>query len=70
MTPERFYADGQWWVETEVKTLRDYFAAKAMASIIALRHYDIVFQQEQTARLAYAMADEMLKERGRGEDEA
>ena len=55
-------------------TLRDYFAAKAMQSI--LRGYDVVtsFEDEETqdpegmpsciAKDAYVMADAMLKARG------
>ena len=39
--------------------LRDYFAAKAMASLIPLRS-----QRSEIARLAYAIADEMIAMKG------
>jgi hypothetical protein len=38
-------------------TLRDYFAAKAMQKMVNTQHFPT------TARLAYEMADEMLKAR-------
>ena len=45
----------------EGMTLRDYFAAKAMTSeLVGGVHMD---DFEDVARRAYAMADEMLKER-------
>jgi hypothetical protein len=39
-------------------TLRDYFAAKAMLGMYAAGDYDL--NQEERARVAYQMADEML----------
>lgn len=41
-------------------TLRDYFAAKAMQSIVTMDHVDTY---ESAADRAYAMADAMLKAR-------
>jgi hypothetical protein len=38
-------------------TLRDYFAAKAMQAMVNTQYFDT------TARLAYEMADAMLKAR-------
>jgi len=38
-------------------TLRDYFAAKAMQALVEKSYFDT------TARLAYEIADEMLKAR-------
>ena len=40
-------------------TLRDYFAAKAMQGMITRR----IFNDEDDARLAYKMADEMMRAR-------
>ena len=39
--------------------LRDYFAAKAMQGMITRR----IFNDEDDARLAYKMADEMMRAR-------
>ena len=44
-----------WW-ETGM-TLRDYFAAKAMQALVEKSYFDT------TARLAYEIADAMLKAR-------
>lgn len=41
-------------------TLRDYFAAKAMVPLMAAE-----ITADVCARMAYAMADEMLKERAK-----
>ena len=44
------------WGEPEKgMTLRDYFAAKAMQALIHKNYFDV------TAKMAYQMADEMLK---------
>jgi hypothetical protein len=51
---------GQWGVSEQGMTLRDYFAAKAMAAIrVAAPNTDY----EQIAISAYVIADEMLKAR-------
>ena len=42
-------------------TLRDYFAAKAMHGLISINELDLT--HEDYARLAYLLADAMLKER-------
>ena len=42
-------------------TLRDYFAAKAMHGLISINELDLT--HEDYARLAYLLADSMLKER-------
>lgn len=44
-------------------TLRDYFAAKAMAAYVADESWRLDMANEATARCAYAMADAMLKAR-------
>lgn len=46
-------------------TLRDYFAAKAMQSIVERSYNDISWDHsyEQIAGMAYLQADAMLKER-------
>jgi hypothetical protein len=46
------------WME-EGMTLRDYFAAKAMAAQIATTYYSA----KDVAKFAYEMADAMLAER-------
>ena len=43
-------------------TMRDYFAAKAMQSLILAEHSKNEFNEEQAA-MAYEVADAMLKER-------
>jgi len=43
-------------------TLRDYFAAKAMHGLISINDLDLT--HEDYARLAYLLAEAMLKERG------
>lgn len=44
-------------------TLRDYFAAKAMQAYCNRADWTDDTSQEDTAVIAYAMADEMLKAR-------
>ena len=46
-------------------TLRDYFAGKAMQTLIALPEYDSAGWEEAVAKNAYAMADAMLAARER-----
>lgn len=46
-------------------TLRDYFAAKAMAAIIAHPESDADKPAMFFAKAAYRLADEMMKERER-----
>ena len=41
-------------------TIRDYFAAKAMAAIITTFNDDTTAMPEQVARLCYKIADAML----------
>ena len=43
--------------------LRDYFAAKAMHGLISINELDLT--HEDYARLAYLLADAMLKERAK-----
>jgi len=47
-------------------TLRDYFAAKAVAAMCVGVDDEMDF--EQYAKLAYAAADAMLRERSKGEE--
>lgn len=49
----------------EGMTLADYFAAKAMAAMIANPHYNGDIPVAKTARLAYYTADVMIAERNR-----
>ncbi len=55
------------WTERQGMTLRDYFAAKAMQSIIGSDRYGGIIgintYEQRTAADAYAMADAMLKAR-------
>jgi hypothetical protein len=44
-------------------TLRDYFAAKAMQSYLADRAWQAEIPHSETARVAYIVADAMLKAR-------
>ena len=44
-------------------TLRDYFAAKAMQSVMTGEGYRIYSLPEDMAQLSYQMADAMLKQR-------
>lgn len=44
-------------------SLRDYFAAKAMQSLLLDSHYKLDVDAAITAGWAYAVADEMLKAR-------
>lgn len=54
----------------EGMTLRDYFAAKAMQSILTSCYEDTPEHDEvSVATLAYAIADAMLAERKKGESE-
>lgn len=52
----------QTMVREEGMTLRDYFAARAMAADIATSYHSV----NDIAELAYKMADAMLKARGEG----
>ena len=45
--------------------LRDYFAARAMQGMFAADSADSVIPTEDKARLAYEMADAMLKARAK-----
>lgn len=45
-------------------SLRDYFAAKAMAALVVLPTWP-GSEVEEDARVAYSMADAMLKERAK-----
>jgi hypothetical protein len=47
-------------------TLRDYFAAKAMAALIADRQFVLGYDPNQVADRAYGYADAMLAERKKG----
>lgn len=51
------------WHE-EGMTLRDYFAAKAMVSIITDPHNEVKEGYDQIALYAYSLADAMLNARG------
>jgi hypothetical protein len=52
------YEDGE-YVNVTGMSLRDYFAAKAMQTIIEKLH-----APEDIARRSYAIADQMIKARG------
>jgi hypothetical protein len=52
------------WTEEEGMTLRDYFAAKAMAADMATSHHSA----KDVAKFAYEMADAMLAEKWREEE--
>lgn len=45
-------------------SLRDYFAAKAMQSVMVGEGYRMYHTPEDLAQLSYLMADAMLKQRG------
>lgn len=47
-------------------TLRDYFAAHALAGLCANARWNATYQVEKVASSAYAMADAMLKAREGG----
>ena len=47
-------------------SLRDYFAAKAMAAILSNK---IIYDEKQVAKGAYAQADAMLEAREQENDE-
>lgn len=54
----------------EGMTLRDYFAAKAMQSFLSNpNYYSCVESYESCAKAAYCMADAMLAERQKREEE-
>jgi hypothetical protein len=55
------YADGDF---QRGMTLRDYFAAKAMQSVMVGEGYRMYHTPEDLAQLSYLMADAMLKQRG------
>ena len=44
-------------------TLRDYFAAKAMAAMLSLEDVHLNYGESQLARWSYAQADAMLRQR-------
>lgn len=46
-------------------TLRDYFAAKAMAAMLSLEDVHLNWGESQLAKWAYQQADAMLAERNR-----
>lgn len=46
-------------------TLRDYFAAKAMAQLIPLQGDRLPWNHKEVASEAYLIADSMLSERGK-----
>ena len=56
--------DGQKIVGNKGMTLRDYFAAKAMAAMIAHPDSSVDVPPSAFANGAYRMADAMLKARG------
>lgn len=63
--PGRQYQSREWW---KGMTLRDYFAAKAMASLCTHEQNMIAIAADQGARQeiaddAYGMADAMMKAR-------
>ncbi|VVE33722.1 hypothetical protein [Pandoraea commovens] len=51
-------------VTHEGMTLRDYFAAKAMAAIIAQPEGGLDYEEDTVAAAAFEMADAMLRARG------
>jgi hypothetical protein len=51
------------YMESRGMTLRDYFAAKAMAAYASSENWRMDMANDATARCAYAMADAMLKAR-------
>lgn len=46
-------------------TLRDYFAAKAMAAMLTIEDVHLNYGESQLARWAYEQADAMLAERNK-----
>jgi len=56
--------------EANGMTLRDYFAAKAMQGMFCHDSSFVKTWQEQTAKDAYTMADAMLAEREKQNDDA
>ncbi len=61
--------DGDWWCPDQGMTLRDYFAASALA-VLDSRHPDYHGPQgpEVTASNAYMVADAMLAEREKDDE--
>lgn len=55
--PFNWETKGEFWAMGA--TLRDYFAAKAMQALVQGSYFDA------TAKMAYEMADAMLKERNK-----
>jgi len=68
MNQSAFPISGSQYRHTEGMTLRDYFAAKAMQSILSSDRYAGLIGvnrfEQRTAEDAYKMADAMLKARG------
>ena len=50
-------------VQKEGMSLRDYFAAQALPSIITLYEANALKDKDHAARIAYSFADEMMKAR-------
>jgi hypothetical protein len=50
-------------------TLRDYFAAKAMAAMLSIENVHLINTETQIATLAYQQADAMMKARKQKKDE-
>jgi hypothetical protein len=50
-------------------TLRDYFAAKAMAAMLSIKEIYEDCDEEQVAKGAYAQADAMIQVRQQKKDE-
>jgi hypothetical protein len=57
------HAFPQQYDDQDGMTLRDYFAAKAMQGMFAADTSKSAIPESDKARLAYEMADAMLKER-------
>lgn len=58
-----FQQAGDCSVKTGGMSLRDYFAAKAQAGMLA--NYNVINTPEHVAQMAYAHADAMLAERAK-----
>ena len=58
------YIDQHGKKNPEGMTLRDYFAAKAMVSVITDPHNEVKEGYDQIALYAYSLADAMLRARG------
>jgi hypothetical protein len=50
-------------------TLRDYFAAQAMAAMLSIENVHLINTETQIATLAYQQADAMMKARKQKKDE-